>query len=103
MKKITKLSVLLLVVASITCIDSVSDTIEVPTREKSQKTLSTPQRKVFENVIEHKINGRIDTIEIKPIIGHSYYLIENDNNLRKGKNHTRSQNDTLSNWRILQW
>ena len=59
--------------------------------------------KINKSIIEHKINGRIDSIEIKPIIGQTYYLIDNDDRLRKGANQSREQNEILSNWRLLKW
>ncbi len=103
MKKNKKIKFLSLAITLIACLDSVSETIEVPAREKSLKSLPIPKTSVNKNIVEHKINGRIDSIEIRPIIGQPYYLIDNDDNLRKGTNQTGNQNEILSNWRLLQW
>ena len=93
---------LLLLLACISS-DLVSSTIEVPDRHGSDSSPVISESKVNKSIIEHKINGRIDSIEIKPIIGQTYYLIDNDDRLRKGANQSREQNEILSNWRLLKW
>ena len=82
--------------------DLISSNIEVPDRYGSDSPVIS-KSKVNGAIVEHKINGRIDSIEIKPIIGQTYYLIDNDDRLRKGANQSREQNEILSNWRLLKW
>lgn len=103
MKVKRQIRLLLLVVCIIIGTDSISNTFEVPDRNESNSSLVVSESKVNQAIVEHKINGRIDSIEIKPIIGQSYYLIDNDNRLRKGANQSRGQNEILSNWRLFKW
>ena len=84
-------------------VGSLSNTIEVPDRKDSNVPSTVSETKINQMIVEHKINGRIDSIEIKPIIGRAYYLIDNDDRLRKGVNQSRGQDEILSNWRLFQW
>ena len=103
MKVNKKVHVLVLIIIIANCLDCFSNTIEVPAREHGKK------RKVFSdtrnalNITEHKTNGRIDSIEIRPAVGRPYYLIDNDDTLRQGIKQSREQKTVLSNWRLLQW
>ena len=83
--------------------DLISDTIEVPDRYGSDSSPVISESEVNGAIVEHKTNGRIDSIEIKPIIGQTYYLIDNDDKLRKGVNQSRGPNEILSNWRLFKW
>ena len=100
--KVKKQIRLLLFLACIST-DLVSNTIEVPDRNGSDSSPVISESKVNKSIIEHKINGRIDSIEIKPIFGQTYYLIDKDDRLRKGVNQSRGQNEILSNWRLFKW
>ena len=63
----------------------------VPDRHGSDSSPVISESEVNGAIVEHKTNGRIDSIEIKPIIGQTYYLIDNDDKLRKGVNQSRDQ------------
>ena len=103
MKVKRQIRLLLLVACVIISTGSVSNTFEVPDRNESDSSLVLSESEVNQSIVEHKVNGRIDSIEIKPIIGQSYYLIDNDDRLRKGASQSRTQSEILSNWRLLKW
>ena len=103
MKVKRKIRILLLASFIIISANSVSNTIEVPERKESDSSLTALDTKANNVIVEHRINGRIDSIEIKPIIGQPYYLLDNDDRLRKGTSQSRGRNEILSNWRLLQW
>ena len=103
MKVKKKIRILSLASFIIISANSVSNTIEVPERKESDSSLTALDTKANNVIVEHRINGRIDSIEIKPIIGQPYYLIDNDDRLRKGTSQSRGRNEILSNWRLLQW
>ena len=103
MKVKIKIRVLLFLFCVIISAGSVSNIIEVPDRKDSNVSSNVPETKFNQMIVEHKINGRIDSIEIKPIMGRSYYLIDNDDRLRKGVNQSRGRDEILSNWRLFQW
>ena len=103
MKVKREIRILLLASFIIISADLVSNTIEVPERKESDSSLTDSDTKTTNVIIEHRINGRIDSIEIKPIMGQPYYLIGNDDRLRKGTSQSRGPNEILSNWRLLQW
>ena len=103
MKAKKEIRILLLASFIITSSDSISGTIEVPDRKESDISVTISEKKTNKIIVEHRINGRIDSIEIKPTFGQPYYLIDNDDRLRKGASQSRGQNEILSNWRLLQW
>ena len=103
MKVKRKIRVILFVFCIIISVGSLSNTIEVPDRTDSHVSSTVSEIKINQMIVEHKINGRIDSIEIKPIIGRAYFLIDNDDRLRKGVNQSRGQDEILSNWRLFQW
>ena len=103
MKAKRKIRILLLAYLIIISANSLSNTIEVPERSESNQSSTNPGTKTNKIIVEHRINGRIDSIEIKPLIGQPYYLIDSDDRLRKGSNQSRGQNEILSNWRLLEW
>ena len=103
MKVNKKIHVLVLIITIANYLNCFSDTIEVPAREHGKKQKVFSDTRNAPKVTEHKTNGRIDSIEIRPTVGRAYYLIDNDDTLRQGIKNSREQKPILSNWRLLQW